>query len=136
MCIGVYSPIHFVCNGVYSPITLKKCSALVENLISKIYILCSWWVSHISSFVSYGANIMKSSESAKLNFKKGKLFKFPLLGYCQPYFHVPLLSAIIFSASSSAVVFFVISTEIVFFSSFFVSSSKPMTSIWFFFFSR
>nr|DAE37079.1 MAG TPA: hypothetical protein [Bacteriophage sp.] len=35
MCIGVYSPIHFVCNGVYSPTTLKKCSALVENLISK-----------------------------------------------------------------------------------------------------
>ena len=70
--IGVYSPIHFVCNGVYSPTTLKKCSALVENLISKKYPMFLVGLSYF--LLSYGANIMKRFGSAKFIYKKRETF--------------------------------------------------------------
>lgn len=72
MYVEVYSPIHFVCNGVYSPTTSKKCSALIENLISKKYPMFLVGLSYF--LLSYGANIMKKIGSAKLNFKKKGTF--------------------------------------------------------------
>lgn len=44
----------------------KKCSALIENLISKKYPMFLVGLSYF--LLSYGANIMKKIGSAKLNF--------------------------------------------------------------------
>lgn len=51
---------------------IKKCSALVENLISKKYPMFLVGLSYF--LLSYGANIMKKVGSAKFIYKKRETF--------------------------------------------------------------